>query len=198
MARMHLAVANFAGFRANDRGPEWRREVIAMLRPRVAPAIGAVFDRVVADDARIDWGSGLPAGVIHADLFRDNALFEGERLSGIIDFYYAHNGPFVYDLAVCVADWCFSATGLDNVRARALLGAYDAVRPLTTAERQAWPDAVRVAAARFWLSRLKDRIFPRRGALTHTKDPEPFHRVLLKALEGPDALHAVWPTRQSQ
>ena len=194
MARMHRAAANFVEFRANDRGPEWRRGVVDLLRPHVTPTVDALLDRVLANDARIDWGSGLPTGVIHADLFRDNALFEGERLSGIIDFYYAHNGPFVYDLAVCVADWCFSAAGFDSVRARALVGAYHAVRPLLAAERQAWTDALSVAAARFWLSRLKDRTFPRHGALTHTKDPEPFRRVLIAALERPDLLRAAWPT----
>ncbi|MEX2480626.1 MAG: homoserine kinase [Gammaproteobacteria bacterium] len=193
MAQMHLAVGSFCGQRANDRGPAWRHEVAALLSPHVDAVERELLDAVIDNDARGRDCGALPGGVIHADLFRDNALFDGERLTGIIDFYYAHNGPFIYDLAVCVADWCFGPEGLDAPRAGALLAAYDTVRVLQPAERAAWPRAVCTAGARFWLSRLKDKIFPRRGALTHIKDPDPFRRVFTVARERPRILLDVWP-----
>lgn len=196
LARMHVAVAGFARQRPNDRGPAWRAQVIALLRDHVDVEERALFDTVLACDREVDWSSALPSGVIHADLFRDNALFEGEHLAGIIDFYYAHNGPFVYDLAVCVSDWCFHGGDFDRPRAQALLAAYQRHRPLTIGEREAWVAALRTAGARFWLSRLKDRIFPRRGTLTHCKDPAPFRHVLERALRQPAQLAAMWPVTE--
>ncbi len=180
MARMHLATLTFSDQRDNDRGPAWRTEVANM----VAPTLSAEDRRLLAEtveEFRDDPFTGLPSGVIHADLFRDNALFQDHRLSGLIDFYYAHSGAFIYDLAVAVADWCFDDDKrvLNATLADALLGAYNEVRPLLTSERAAWMKALRAAGLRFWLSRLKDKHFPRDGALVHIKDPEPFKRVLL-------------------
>jgi homoserine kinase type II len=191
MARMHLAGADFARERGNERGRAWRHDVIARLRPVVEATDRALLDAVAAD-AELAEQRDLPRGVIHADLFHDNALFVDTRLTGIIDFYYAHNGVFVYDLAVTLADWCFSPAGLDRTLAARLVEAYAAVRPLTPAERAAWVAAVRAAGMRFWLSRLHDQCFPREGALTHTKDPEPFRRVLRIAMDEPALLDAVW------
>lgn len=186
MAHMHVATLDFHGHRANDRGAEWRAEVAGIVAPRLDTEDRALLWETV-EEFRDERFAGLPAGVIHADLFRDNALFEGERLTGLIDFYYARSGAFVYDLAVAVADWCFD----DDKRAllpdlaAALLNAYREVRPLTAAECAAWMAALRAAGLRFWLSRLKDLHFPRDGALVHIKDPEPFKRVLLRG-RGPD------------
>ena len=191
MARMHLAGADFPRERVNERGQAWRRDVIARLRPVVDAADRALLD-AVADDAELADQRDLPHGVIHADLFHDNALFLDTRLTGIIDFYYAHNGVFVYDLAVTLADWCFTSAGLDHALAARLVEAYAAVRPMTSAERAAWVTAVRAAGTRFWLSRLHDQTFPRGGALTHIKDPEPFRRVLRAAMDEPARLDAVW------
>ena len=191
MARMHLAGADFPRGRVNERGREWRREVIARLRP-VVDAADRVLLEAIADDVELAEQRDLPHGVIHADLFHDNALFVEERLTGIIDFYYAHTGLFVYDLAVTLADWCFTAAGLDGALATQLVEAYAAVRPLTAAERAAWVPAVRAAGTRFWLSRLHDQCFPREGALTHIKDPAPFRRVLQTAMDAPARLDAVW------
>ena len=180
MARMHLASLDFGGRRDNDRGAAWRDEVATIVGPCLDAADRQLL-HVSVDEFRSDSFAHLPAGVIHADLFRDNALFEAERLTGLIDFYYAHHGAFIYDLAVAVADWCFDEDkrALFSPLADALLGAYDKVRPLKDAERAAWPAALRAAGLRFWLSRLKDKHFPRDGALVHIKDPEPFKRVLL-------------------
>ena len=126
---------------------------------------------------------------MHADLFRDNALFVDGRITGVIDFYYAHTGPLLYDLAVTLADWCWvpvkHGSALDADGARALLRAYQAERPLTTAERRGFSDQLRRAALRFWLSRLYDQHHPREGSLTQTKDPAPFRRLLEACRQDP-------------
>jgi homoserine kinase type II len=104
---------------------------------------------------------------VHADLFRDNAFFRSGRVSGVFYFYFSGVDCFVYDLAVCVNDWCLvdleRDRRLEELRTRALLDAYAAVRPLQPAERAAWPVMLRAAALRFWLSRLHDKYLPRSG-----------------------------------
>jgi homoserine kinase type II len=117
--------------------------------------------------------------VVHADLFRDNVLFDGERVGGLIDFYFACNDSLLYDVAITVNDWCMGEAGKLNVaRSRALLDAYHGVRPFSAQEAEMWPVALRVAALRFWISRLFDLHKPRDGELVNAHNPDQFKHIL--------------------
>ncbi len=183
LARMHLGARDFSGRQPNPRGLDWWLDAAA----RLAPLLGAAQARLLADelDAQRRWATSdaaraLPAGAVHADLFRDNVLFDGDAVGGVIDFYFAGVDTWVFDLAVTCNDWCIDdATGaLDAARLDALVRAYQARRPLTDAERTAWPLAMRAAALRFWLSRLDDWHRPRPAEQLTPKDPDAFERIL--------------------
>lgn len=192
MARMHQAAGEFTASRANDRGPQWQTSTAELVLPKLNEADRALLKEALFEQPGKQ-NDVLPSGVIHADLFRDNALFESHDLSGIIDFYYAHNGPLIYDLAVTVVDWCLNARDVFAVsEAVKLVDAYDEIRAVSDSERESWPYYVRATGLRFWLSRLKDKHFPRAGSLTHIKDPEPFKRVLLAGRDPLAAINKVW------
>jgi homoserine kinase type II len=184
LADMHLAAQSFADGPCNPRGTAWRVAVAPKVLPFLDPPRRALLERELAFQAQ-HCDDGLPRGPVHADLFRDNVLFDGDVVGGVIDFYFAGIDTFLFDLAVTVNDWCIEPDGrIDPPRAAALLAAYHATRPLLAAEREAWPVAMRAAALRFWLSRLYDFYLPRPGELVHAHDPEHFHRVLaLRAAE---------------
>jgi homoserine kinase type II len=122
----------------------------------------------------------LPKGPVHADLFRDNVMFDGEKLTGFFDFYFAGVDTWLFDLSVCLNDWCIDLpTGEHHAeRAQAMLNAYQAVRPLRAAERQLLPAMLRAGALRFWISRLWDFHLPRDAAMLKPHDPTHFERVL--------------------
>ena len=175
---MHLAGRGYAGRLENPRGPRWWREAAR----EVMPFLDAARRGLLASE--LDYQVGhrdldLPRGPVHADLFRDNVLFDGERIGGVIDFYFAGLDSLLFDVAVTVNDWCVDQAGeIDEERARALLAAYRRVREFNGPELDAWPVMLRAAALRFWLSRLYDFYLPRPGELTHAHDPEHFRRVL--------------------
>ena len=177
LARMHLAGRSYSAFLENPRGPKWWR----FAAREVAPFLDESRKRLL--DAELLFQAGqrfpdLPRGPVHADLFRDNTLWEDGRISGVVDFYFAGVDCFLYDVAVCANDWCLAGPALDAERLRGFLAAYGAVRPFTPLEVAAWPAMVRAAALRFWLSRLYDLHLPRPGMLVHAHDPEHFRRIL--------------------
>ena len=178
LADMHLAGSSYRLQMANPRGPAWWRAVM----PEILPFLPADEARLLREEVRhqsLQRRPNLPRGVIHADLFRDNVLFENGRLAGIIDFYFACVDALLFDVAVAVNDWCIEKNGrLNPERTAALLKAYGARRSVTSAEVAAWPAMLRAGALRFWVSRLYDFHLPRPGELTHAKDPGHFHRIL--------------------
>jgi homoserine kinase type II len=191
LARMHLAARSYGGYLENPRGPKWWRMAAREVRPFLDPARAALLEEELRFQSQHRYPD-LPRGAVHADLFRDNAVFEGGRISGVFDFYFAGVDCFAFDLAVCVNDWCLVDPGrdrrLDEARALALLGAYHALRPLQDAERDAWGALLRAAALRFWLSRLHDKHLPRPGELVKVHDPEQFRDILaLRAAPGTKA-----------
>jgi homoserine kinase type II len=181
LAGLHLAGADFAMKRRNALTVgNWRplyeqaKDRADSVQPGLAAAIAAELD--VLEKA---WPEGLAQGVIHADLFPDNVFFLGDRLSGLIDFYFACIDTLAYDVAVCLNAWCFEADNSYNVtKGRALLQAYGAVRPLSAAEREALPVLARGAALRFLLTRLVDWLAVPNGALVKPKDPLEYLRKL--------------------
>ena len=136
---------------------------------------------------RIAAYAALPRGPVHADLFRDNVMFEGETLTGCFDFYFAGVDTWLFDLGVCLNDWaiCHADGSHDAKRADALLAAYQRVRPLTDVERALLPDMVRAAALRFWVSRLWDFYLPREASMLQPHDPTHFERVLQQRVQNP-------------
>jgi len=188
LARLHLAGRDFPA-PPHPRGSDWLEATAARLLPRL-PAVDA---DLLADELAVQRqpSTELPAGVIHADLFRDNVLFVetgtpavAGTLGGLLDFYFAGYGEFLFDLAIVANDWCVDASGgLDDLRLQPLLAAYHAVRPFTAAERLAWPRQLRLAALRFWLSRLEDFHCPPAGEAVTVRDPAAFRRILLSRRE---------------
>jgi homoserine kinase type II len=183
LGRMHRIGLAFPLVRANNRGPAWWRATANKLTGKLSLDDEHLLQDEIRFQAQFQ-SEDLPRGVVHADLFRDNALFVGEQLTGIIDFYYACNDVLLYDVAVTVNDWCSLGDGtLDMAKAGVMLRAYRDERPWTDAEQPAWPVMLRAAALRFWVSRLHDLHFPRPGEITHTKDPNEFKRILLQRRE---------------
>ena len=174
LARMHIALDGFGMERRNALGPDGWAPLINPnlrlaheLRPGLAADISADLAHTVSQ-----WPKDLPRGVIHADLFPDNAMFVGERLSGVIDFYFACTDFLAYDLAICLNAWCFERERDFNfTKGQAMIAAYEKVRPLSPAERDALPLLARGAALRFFATRLVDWSATPEGALVKPKDP---------------------------
>lgn len=178
LARMHLAGQAYPQQRENTHGNAWRiRTAIAVSR-FLTPAEQGLMENEVALQATFD-RTGLPTGAIHADLFRDNILFVGDSVSGVIDFYFACTDLLLYDVAITVNDWCMGNDyRFDTAKLQAFLQHYHAIRPFSAAEAEAWPMMLRAAALRFWLSRLYDYFLPRPAEMNQPKDPRHFHRIL--------------------
>lgn len=181
LAQMHQAGRDYGLARTNALGPPGWRPLYDRFAPRcaeIAPGLGAVIDAELAHLAT-NWPRELPHGVIHADLFPDNVFFHHDRLSGLIDFYFACNDALAYDVAICLNAWCFEQDFAFNVtKGRALLKGYQEVRPLEPAERAALPTLARGAALRFLLTRAHDWLNRPTDALVNPHDPIDYLRRL--------------------
>jgi homoserine kinase type II len=181
LAKLHLAGRDFGLKRANALGPSDWRPLYMRLKDRareIAPDLPVVIEREL-DHLAAHWPAGLEQGVIHADLFPDNVFFLDERLSGLIDFYFACNDALAYDLAVTLNAWCFENDCSFNVtKGQALLKGYQSVRPISSAEREALPMLARGAALRFLLTRAYDWLHTSSDALVNRKDPIEYLRRL--------------------
>ncbi len=202
LARMHLAGQDFGMRQPNLRGLAWWNETVPVVLPHLSEAQQALilgelaFQNHTAAQAACQ---SLPRGPIHADLFRDNVMFESQDgqpvLTGFFDFYFAGCDTWLFDLAVCLNDWCVDlATGAkDMARAQALVDAYQGVRPLTAQERRLLPAMQRAGALRFWTSRLWDFHLPRDAAVLQAHDPTHFERVLRQCQDRPFRLDVALP-----
>lgn len=194
LARMHLAGRSYERVQPNLRGLAWWVETV----PLVLPFLGATQRELIASElafqqqvAASSAYASLPRGPIHGDLFRDNVMFDatpdGDRLAGFYDFYFAGVDAMLFDIGVCLNDWCIALDSgrLAEDRALAFVQAYDAVRPLTGAEARLMPALMRGAALRFWISRLWDLHLPRDAAVLTAHDPTHFERVLSERVRAP-------------
>jgi len=178
LGQMHVAGQSFSQIMLNPRGAAWRELTAPKVRPFLDADQASILDSEVALHALNDF-SQLPQGVIHADLFRDNVLLEENNVGGLIDFYFACSDALLYDVAITVNDWCMNTDcTLDTECTQAFLRAYHSVRPMQDREQQAWKTMLRLAALRFWISRLFDKFLPRDGELVNTHDPQYFERIL--------------------
>jgi homoserine kinase type II len=190
LARMHLAGRDFPLYQPNLRGLDWWVATAPQVLPYLAEGNAALLASEIAfqqDFAASDTAARLERGPVHADLFRNNVMFEGERLSGCFDFYFAGWDSWLFDVAVTVNDWCIDQDSgqLDQARVRALLDAYRATRPFTPEEEAAWQPMLRAAALRFWLSRLYDLHLPRAAEMLTPHDPAHFERILRERIAIP-------------
>ncbi len=190
LARMHIAGADFGMQQPNLRGLPWWEETVPVVLPHVDDqqrellTAELAFQQHVAASAQY---RSLPRGPIHADLFRDNVMFEDDELTGFFDFYFAGVDTLLFDVAVCLNDWCIDLESgrLEDERATAFVAAYDSVRPLGGAELRLLPAMLRAGALRFWISRLWDFHLPRDASMLKPHDPRHFERVLRERVENP-------------
>lgn len=190
LARMHLVGRDFDRHQPNLRGLPWWNETVPVVLPHLDTAQAALLQSELAYQNHVAASStyaALPRGPVHADLFRDNVMFAEDTLTGFFDFYFAGVDTWLFDLAVCLNDWCIDLpTGTHHAeRATAMLTAYQAVRPLTAAERELLPAMLRAGALRFWISRLWDFYLPREASMLKPHDPTHFERVLQDRIAHP-------------
>jgi len=190
LAKMHLAAQDFPLEQPNLRGLAWWNETT----PKVMRFLSDSNAHLLRSEmhfqeafASCEHYQALPRGPVHADLFRNNVMFVGERLTGFFDFYFAGCDTWLFDVAVTVNDWCIDNDSgvLDEVRVRAMLDAYHAVRPFSAHEQASWQAMLRAAALRFWLSRLYDFYQPREAEMLTPHDPGHFERILRERIATP-------------
>jgi len=183
LARMHLAGADYNRSQPNLRGLPWWNETVPVVLPYLTLDQAALIRSELAfqnHTAASSAYAALPRGPVHADLFRDNVMFNDEHLTGFFDFYFAGVDTWLFDLAVCLNDWCVDLRSgrHEAERAKAMIDAYQQVRPLSSAERQMLPAMMRAGALRFWISRLWDFHLPREASMLMPHDPSHFERIV--------------------
>jgi homoserine kinase type II len=195
LARMHLAGQDYRRRQPNLRGLAWWNETAPLVMPHLDDAQKALLQAELAYQNHVAASApyrALPVGPVHADLFRDNVMFEGSALTGFFDFYFAGYDTWLFDIAVCLNDWCIDLeTGItDATRSIALLHGYRKERELTAAERSLLPAMLRAGALRFWISRLWDYHLPREASMLTPHDPTHFERILRhRALDAASNAH---------
>jgi homoserine kinase type II len=194
LARMHLAGADYELSQPNLRGLAWWVETVPVVAPYLSESqrelieAELAFQQHLADSRAFH---ALPRGPVHADLFRDNVMFDGlpghEKLTGFFDFYFAGVDSWLFDVAVCLNDWCIDMESgrLDEARAQAFVSAYDQQRPFNGDELRLLPALLRAGALRFWISRLWDFHLPREASMLKAHDPGHFERVLRERIANP-------------
>jgi homoserine kinase type II len=193
LAQMHLAAQDFDKQQPNLRGLSWWNETVPQILPFLSEAQSRLLTHELAFQNHVSGLSSytaMPSGPVHADAFRNNVMFVGDNLSGVFDFYFAGVDHWLFDLGVCINDWCIDDdTGvMDVARMQAMLDAYQSVRPLQSAERQLFNPMLRAAALRFWISRLWDFHLPREASMLQAHDPGHFEKVLQQRLQHPVTL----------
>lgn len=178
LGRLHRAGRGFPEVRSNPRGAAWRTEMAGRLLSVLQGSEADLLRKEIRFQEQSP-DTPLPQGLVHADLFRDNVLFQGNRISGVVDFYYACTDSLLLDLAIAANDWCTDAGGAWIVpKIEAFFDGYRQERTLHRRETAAWPKVVRAAALRFWLSRLQDKHFPRIAGEHLRKDPGEYQQLL--------------------
>jgi homoserine kinase type II len=190
LAKMHIAGQDFGMVQPNLRGLDWWLQTAPVVLPYLPPDTQHLLRAEIHAQEAFHGSETyhrLGRGPVHADLFRNNVMFDGERLTGFFDFYFAGVDTWLFDVAVTVNDWCINLeTGaLDMPRVRALLDAYHAVRPFTDAEKNCWQPTLQAGALRFWLSRLYDFYLPREAEMLTPHDPGHFERILRQRISNP-------------
>ncbi|MCP4329001.1 MAG: homoserine kinase [Alphaproteobacteria bacterium] len=192
LAAFHLAGQSYPVRRANNLSVSGWRPIYDQCAARADEVEPGLREFLAAELVKLEtnWPTDLPAGVIHADLFPDNVFFLEDNLSGLIDFYFACNDFFAYDLATCLNAWCFETDGSFNItKARQMLSAYRRTRPLAEAELSALPLLAQGSAMRFLLTRLYDWLHHPEGAFVRPKDPREYLKILHfhQGITGPGA-----------
>ena len=178
LAKMHIAGQHYPDKRPHPRNLSWCIHTADIVKPYLTSDQTDLLDREIQFQKAQPYDA-LSSSIIHADLFRDNVLFDRGRLTGIIDFYFSGWGNCLFDLAVTVNDWCMASASEVNEGNRAtLLAAYCSQRPVTDTEKACWPAMLRLAALRFWLSRVYDKFLPRDGSMVLCHDPLHFENML--------------------
>ena len=193
LAHMHLTARSYENQQPNLRGLSWWNQTVPDILPFLNKAQATILQHELAFQNHVQSSfayTALPKGAVHADAFRNNVMFVDDQLSGVFDFYFAGVDSWLFDLGVCLNDWCIDlASGAFHPEhLTAMLQGYESVRPLSAAERALFNPMLRAAALRFWISRLWDFHLPREASLLQAHDPGHFERVLLARLHNPVTL----------